>query len=937
MFKRFFKILLILIVFFVPQFSFGFSLFSKKEKQSAFVQGHEIDLEDWIGRVKKNIHKIVLSNGLTVLFYYKQNTPEVFLEVAYNVGAKDEQQHEFGFAHAVEHMIFKGTNKLSENAISEMAKRFCVTDYNAVTSLDKTVYFFDTDKKNWRIFVDVLADCMENVRFDEDQFASEVKAIFREIKSRNGDNSFENVLTELFPVNHVYHHQVFGYKEGLFAADVGQLKEFYKKMYRPDNACLIVVGDLDKDELFQTIENSFGKINSRSNSVVNRQYSLPKSKGFSQKNVTVFKTDCQHEVSCWWRIPGMCDYKNKAYAFFTKTILLKRLAKKLYYEKELVGGIAVSMETFFWEGLFNILFVPREKKSFFSKLFDRVSISKQCIKIIEEEIDSIIKNGVSLDELKLCKKMLNVDFLCVFEDCQSIASMLGDLFLIFQDEIVFGDHILIYQKITSADVKEFAFKYLRPVLMHSFTYLPLPASEEDNWLERQKGIDEYDDEILAQKSRNSFVEDEEFDYIDKFADPEVLDFEFEKPDFEFTLSNGLHVMAKKRVDFPFISGAFRFKNEEDLFLHYELNNKSFVPGFAIELLYEESRGYTKREHEDFFHQLGAFFGTGYFSCLKDDFDIVAERVVHIITKPTYSNYLFKKLVIDSVDSIERRKKDPYFVVSNIAGLRLYKGYSWVKTDAELIKEVRSYRRKDLINFYKQFITPENMFLVIVGNFDESNILNQLEKTFGLWKFSTSAKQLCIDIPKIKNPDSEDISKFFHCEEIILMGYRLTVDRDSSDWLSLMLLEDFLYQQIYKIREKTGLFYSCNSGLIHSSSDRLKGNGFVSVIVSLESKNIAQEALKSVLKDIADNGITESDLAIAKQNFVVSLAKSFTTNDELAQGYADLFSRNKSWDYFDKRIEQVLSVKLDDVNKVAKKYLNPEKWSFICAGRMGEDS
>ena len=189
-----------------------------------------VDVDLWINHVKSKIHKETLDNGLTILFYHKEHTPEVMLQIVYDVGSRDEESQEYGFAHLIEHMIFKGTEKLSEKDIDEIATKFGAIS-NAYTSYDKTAYWFYTDNKNWKVFLDILADCMGNVRFDEDQLSSEIKAVYEEIKTRDEDGS-GNLFTELFPSNHPYHHPVLGYKENILNVDVQDVKVFYKKYYK---------------------------------------------------------------------------------------------------------------------------------------------------------------------------------------------------------------------------------------------------------------------------------------------------------------------------------------------------------------------------------------------------------------------------------------------------------------------------------------------------------------------------------------------------------------------------------------------------------------------------------------------------------------------------------------------------------------------------------
>jgi predicted Zn-dependent peptidase len=135
------------INFFIPQ---------KKEEISPTIKT-KVNFE----MKKENIKKVVLDNGLTVLAFKDSACPKVLLQIAYGIGSAVEQAGQRGLAHLIEHMIFKGTNKLSEGDIDAIARKFGAT-FNAFTAKDMTSYYFEVDKNNWQPFLAILADCMQN-------------------------------------------------------------------------------------------------------------------------------------------------------------------------------------------------------------------------------------------------------------------------------------------------------------------------------------------------------------------------------------------------------------------------------------------------------------------------------------------------------------------------------------------------------------------------------------------------------------------------------------------------------------------------------------------------------------------------------------------------------------------------------------------------------
>src|SRR5579871_3608886 len=128
-----------------------------------------------------HVEKVVLDNGLTVLIRESHEIPKVSFQIWYNVGSKDELIGEKGIAHLIEHMIFKGTDTLSESDINVLVHKLSGV-CNAFTSYDYTGYYFNFPTHHWREAFPIVADCMINCRFNEDMLNSEMKAVIQELK-----------------------------------------------------------------------------------------------------------------------------------------------------------------------------------------------------------------------------------------------------------------------------------------------------------------------------------------------------------------------------------------------------------------------------------------------------------------------------------------------------------------------------------------------------------------------------------------------------------------------------------------------------------------------------------------------------------------------------------------------------------------------------------
>lgn len=366
----------------------------------------------------KYVQKRVLSNGMTVLVREVHNTPKVSIQVFYNVGSKDEKTGEKGIAHLIEHMIFKGSTQLSETDIVATVHKLSGSS-NAFTSYDYTGYLFDLPTQHWKEALPIMAECMENCSFSDDHLNSEMKAVIQEMKMCKDNYTrhliFE-MLTMIFP-DHPYHYPLIGHKQDLWSVRGADLRAFYKKHYLPNNAVLVVVGDVDTKDVFESAEKYFGKI------PANNRYRKEKfyfNRDIVSKTMTLYRDINQPSVILSFVIPGATE-KNDHIVDAAELILGKgkgsRLYSKLVDQMKLVSDISADSFRLFDHGVFFILFEPKNLKNL-QKIED----------VILQEIDSIIKNGVTEQEIERAVKQTKMEYYSKLENIESQAYDIGKTF-----------------------------------------------------------------------------------------------------------------------------------------------------------------------------------------------------------------------------------------------------------------------------------------------------------------------------------------------------------------------------------------------------------------------------------------------------------------------------------------------------------------------------
>jgi zinc protease len=213
-----------------------------------------------------------LDNGLTVCLLENRQAPIVTSALFYRAGTRDEPAGHGGVAHFLEHMMFKGTERYGPGEIDRRTQALGGSN-NAFTSHDATGYYFNFAADRWTEGLVIESDRMAGLTLDAEQVASERQVILEEIAmydSEPWDALEMEVQAGLF-LPHPYGRPVLGTREELLATGPDELRAFHRRFYRPDNAVLIVVGDLEANAL-EAVQETFGRLPARGD---HRNGSLP--------------------------------------------------------------------------------------------------------------------------------------------------------------------------------------------------------------------------------------------------------------------------------------------------------------------------------------------------------------------------------------------------------------------------------------------------------------------------------------------------------------------------------------------------------------------------------------------------------------------------------------------------------------------------------------
>jgi zinc protease len=212
-----------------------------------------------------SVQEFKLDNGLKLIVQEDHRSPVVVSQVWYRAGSLDEVNGKTGVAHVLEHMMFKGTKQVKAGQFSRLIAAAGGKE-NAFTSTDYTCYFQQLEKSHLPLSFKLEADRMANLQLTDEEFAKEIKVVMEERRWRTDDKP-QSKVNEAFQGTiyraHPYSRPVIGFMNDLENMTAADAREWYHNWYAPNNATLVVVGDVKADEVYQLAKQYFGKLKAK--------------------------------------------------------------------------------------------------------------------------------------------------------------------------------------------------------------------------------------------------------------------------------------------------------------------------------------------------------------------------------------------------------------------------------------------------------------------------------------------------------------------------------------------------------------------------------------------------------------------------------------------------------------------------------------------------
>lgn len=865
-----------------------------------------------------------LSNGLKILAVRRHNIPKVSVQLWYDVGSKDESSSEKGIAHLIEHMIFKGTSTLSECDINLITSK--LSGYsNAFTSYDYTGYLFNFPSQHWYEALPIMADCMQNATFKEDFLNSELKAVIQELKMYKDDyvsSLLESLMAVIFNGN-PYQHPIIGYKQDLWNLYRKDLVKFYQKYYIPNNANLIVVGDIEPENVYNLAEKYFGNIKPNWDFKKKEFYHSP---DIVSKSVTLYRDIQQPIVVLTWIIPGLKSRKDYAFDILAEVLTggrSSRLYNILINELNLTSEVESFIYDLFDYGMFVIYFRPLE--------FNNIST---IIEIIKKEINSIIEKSIKDSELERVRKKVELDYLRTFESNQQFAYTLGKYYLATDQKNYIYDYFNSFEKSNlKEEIQDLTKQYIKPYIVNIGKVLPLEQDQKNYWLKIQEISDKEDVKILNGRERKLELETGKCVFDIEAKPPKPFNYPKSK---DFKLNNGLKVLYYNNSKLPKINIILDFKAKH----YYDPDNLEGLCSFTYKMLLEGTKNYTAQELANAFETYGINInitsGRIFLSLLSKDLPKALELLQEILVNATFDQESIEKVRQNIFAKINDFWDTPTKFVTQLAKETIYKNHPYSKNVLGNQESISSINQRNLIDFYNKYLSPQGARFSIVGDLENYDLEDTLNQALRKWQGQEISD---LTYPKLLPVNSKDINYPINRDQIVLCYAGLSIGRDNPDFDSLLIFDYILTggslgsmsSKLFDLRERTGLFYTIGGSLLYNSTLQ-PGLIIIKTIVSTDKLAQAEDMIESTLSKSPYN-ITDIELDEAKRSIANSLVDNFESNAKIANTILFLDIYNLPKDYFDTRAQKLSSITKDQIEKSVTKYLNTDKLIKIKAGRL----
>jgi len=849
----------------------------------------------------------VLKNGLTVVHHEDRKAPIVAVNLWYHVGSKNEPAGRSGFAHLFEHLMFNGSENYNQDYFKAV-ERVGATDLNGTTNEDRTNYFQNAPTSAVDMVLWLESDRMGHLLGAIDQAKLDEQRGVVQNEKRQFDNEPYSLAEELitkavWPANHPYAHTVIGSMEDLSAAKLEDVKEWFRAYYGPNNAVLVIAGDIDAETARRKAEQYFGDI-PPGPPIAHFDQWVAKRTG-SQRQIAQDRVP-QARVYRVWNIPGYGTADATTLNLLTQILVAdkaSRLFKRLVYDDQIATNVASYIDAREIGSLFVIEATARPGD-------DLTKVNAA----IDEELQKLLASGPTQDELDRVRTRYFSNFV---RGAERIGGFGGKSDILAQSQI-YGGSADAFKKIlafaantTVADIQRAAKQWLSDG-EYTLDVLPYPQ--------------------LAAATTGA----------DRTKLPEPT--AAPEPSFpklaRATLSNGLNVIVAERHTIPVVN----FSLLLDAGYAADQFGQPGTAALAMNMVDEGTKTRDALEISKELSSLGATLTSGSnldssmvgLSVLKPNLDGALGLYSDVILNPSFPEADFDRLKKQQLATIQREKAQPIQMALRVfPGLLYGAGHAYGNplTGSGTEQSVAKLTRADMEKFHQTWFKPNNATLVIVGDTTLAEIQPRLEKLFANWKRGDVPKKNIGTVALAQKPGVYLIDKPGAAQSVILSGVvappKANPIETAIETMNTVLGGAFMSRLNLNLREDKHWSYGAGSFLPAARGQRM----FVAFapVQTDKTKESMLEVRKELREITKDRVVTADELATAKSNITLALPGSWETSNAVNNAISDMVRFNLPADYHQTYAGKVKALTLTDMNKASAEVVRADNLTWVIVG------
>ena len=859
-----------------------------------------------------------LDNGLEVILVRDTSAPTVAVDTWYRVGGANDPASKSGFAHLFEHMMFEGSPHIANNEMDQLLERVGGSS-NAYTSSDVTGYYQTVPSHQLPLALWIEADRMGGLDVTQENLDNQRAIVIEELQLRYDNSPYGQAVRALLtvPFSYIpYQRHTGGSIEDVNNATLEDLINFHRTYYVPNNATLVVAGDINVDTTRSLIEELFEPIPRGDDPPA-----LPEFVPVDQEEAEFITIEDPlinlPALLVAYEIPPLVSDDYPALDLLSRVLSVgdsSRLAKRL-----VDTGMALQADAWIIDN--------RGPGIFAFILIANVGVDLADLEAASyEELQTIIEEGVPQVELDKVIAGIRSRGILGLETALGLAESVQSANYYFDDPQAVFSGINRYESVTSEDIQRVAAEYLDDSDRHVFNVVTSKA-------EAPPKVEPYAaEEAVEQEPNYRYV-------IEQSEAPPPLDAnEFNLPTIsENVLDNGLEVVVIEQPNMPIISLDIFFAGGSTA-APQDLPGLAGMTGDLI------TRGTTTRSAQDIagaIEQVGGAAGSsggsdslslGVFALIEDT-DLAFELLEDMTLNANFAEEEVERERAERISALEANLAEPGFVAGRTFGRLLYEGHPY--GNATTFDSLEAITRDDIVAFYESRSQPGNAVLIIAGAITTEEGVQFAEQHFADWEGNAEP----VSYPSMPEHSERNIvlvDRPGSTQANFIMG-NIGMNGASLDYFPARVMNEvlggsFSSRLVQNIREEKGYTYSIGSGFTYPADT---GRFVVSAAVR---NDVIAPTLEEVFKEIEliqTEALSDEEINDARDGIVGRFVFGLETYQDFVETVASYKTRGVELDRLRKWLGLINDVSKDEVLDIANNYIHPEEFLIVVVGDANE--